>query len=90
MSGLCGGSQPPVGHPAGEKAKKQTVRPGREGTWRGEDRKNGKDKEKRERRRGERTDGNGLCEGDTPNAHVTKLAEDSKVDPAGFGWFHFI
>lgn len=56
----------------------------------GKERKKGKDKEKRERRRGERTDGSGLvCKGDTPNAHVNMLAGDSKMGPAGFGWFHF-
>lgn len=31
VSGLCGGSHPPVGHPAGERAEKQTVGQRREG-----------------------------------------------------------
>lgn len=63
-----------------------------EGRGHGEERteRTGKIKKRGKGGGGERTDGNGLCEGDTPNAHVTKLAEDSKVDTAGFGWFHFI
>ena len=62
VSGLCEGSQPPVGHPAGEKSWKANC-----GTGDGGERKWRK---KKGERRGKGMDGNHLCKGDGPNAHL--------------------
>lgn len=89
MSGLCGGSQPPVGHPTGERTEKQSVGQGREGEE-GRKEKKAEIRERRGRRREERTDGSIQCKGDALNSHVSMLARGREVGPAiSDGWKFF-